>query len=92
MKNKRVLKLRKKLKKFYEREKKVSFTKISKDFVDNIVAISQISRQLDPRTFEKHPGAVKDISKVEFGEDGNDFVNDMLSARLTYTYPKYGNL
>lgn len=92
MKNKRVIKLRKKLRKFYERELKVRWIKIPKCLLNDVPTLANILTDLDPKNHERFKGAIRNVSKVEYGEDGRDFLNDTVSARLTYTYPKYGNL
>ncbi|MFA5243703.1 MAG: hypothetical protein WC380_00245 [Pedobacter sp.] len=86
------IKLHKKLKKFFERERKVLYIKVSNEFLKDPASNIIIAEMLNPKNKEKLKNAIRNISKVEIGLDRDDFIKNLKTARVTYTYPKYGNL
>lgn len=85
------IKLRKKLNKFYERGIRCSWFKVSNQFLSDIKDESELAFMFNPMSKEKRKGKAKDI-KVKLGYDSDDFIRDRKTVRITYTYPKYGNL
>lgn len=86
------IKLHKKLKKFFERERKVLYIKISNEFLKDPASNMIIAEMLNPKNKEKFKGAIRNVSKVEIGLEWDDFIKNLKTACVTYTYPKYGNL
>lgn len=85
------IKLRKKLKKFYWREIRYTYFKVSNEFLSYIKDESELAFMLNPISQEKRKGNAKDVI-VKLGYDSDDFIMNRKTVRIEYTFPKYGNL
>lgn len=76
----------KKLSKFYERIKKAKFFKVTDEFFKS----EHMPHFIQNIKIDKHPSWCRDM-KVDTAYDGNDFIQNKITVRIDYTYPKYGN-
>jgi hypothetical protein len=79
-----------KLKRFYKRERKAIWFKVTPEFVNDIRSLTMFINHKKSR-LDKHPTWCRNIS-VQIGLDRDDFVKNLQTVRIDYTYPKYGNL
>jgi len=75
-----------KIKKFYEREKKAKFFKVTSHDAD--IINSNIWYNI--LYLDVHPSWCRNITFKVF-EDGLDFERMLKTVVINYTYPKYGN-
>jgi len=81
----------KRIRKFYEREKRGVQFKINRGILTQDIGLVQIVIKDAMKTMVKNPSWVRNTF-VEMGESGHDFMNNTKTIHITYLYPKYGNM
>ena len=89
MKIKNFKKVLRRLKKFYQRENRGEYLKVSQSVFKNTELLKNI---LDLYELKAKRSWIKGLIRVDIAEDGDDFVKDLITIRFSYSYPKYGNL
>ena len=89
MKTKNFKKVLRRLKKFYERENRGEYLKVSQSVFKSKELLKNI---LDAYKLKAKRSWIKGLIRVDIAEDGDDFVKDLITIRFSYSYPKYGNL
>lgn len=82
--------VRNKINRFYERERKAYYFKVSSEALEDIPYMSAMINQ-EFNYMVRHSGWCRNKS-IKIGEDYNDFALGLKTVRIDYTYPKYGNL
>jgi len=89
MKIKNFKKVLRRLKKFYQRENRGEYLKVSQSVFKSKELLKNI---LDGYKLKAKRSWIKGLIRVDIAEDGDDFVKDLITIRFSYSYPKYGNL
>lgn len=75
-----------KIKRFYERERKAMFFKVSNEMLNDSKSMLMFINHKKSR-LDKHPTWCRNIA-VQTGLDLDDFVKNRSTVRIDYTYPK----
>jgi hypothetical protein len=75
-----------KIKRFYQRDRKTLFFKVTNEMLNDVKSATMFINHKKNR-LDKHPAWCRDIS-VEIGLDRDDFAKNRSTVRIDYTYPK----
>lgn len=79
-----------KIKRFYQRDNKVKYHKMTNEMLNDTSFSTLIINSLKSKV-EKKQNWIRNI-KVKIGVCKDDYVKNRQTVAIFYTYPKYGNL
>lgn len=84
------VKVTRKIKKFYQRERKLFWFKISNEILNDTELVRLLINDKKTR-LDKNPTWCRNIS-FKINLSGDDLIRNLKTVLIYYTYPKYGNL